>query len=206
MKYGIRAVPADPAAHAKYVSSTRHRRPDLSDDITDIAMFVQEKSAVDAVKTIRRDGAEPEGHTLEVVEVGFSVFSVTQVPYPKAKTGVVLVAHLDAYDRDAGEMRPTKKFFTGSRKPGANEHYLTSSWGNYERATTFPSPAAARARLADVQAAARLMLADEEADTYRHRGYHRPGDEARFKRDHDEGVAQAKRLIDQLDGALTEEA
>lgn len=122
MKYGILARFSD---HVKYVSSTRFR-PDLTTDITNIALFVQESSAISAVKTIRKDGEEPKGCTLEVVEIDFHITRHTPVEYPAFKEGYMLVSPT---------LPTNSQFFTGTKKEGQYSSF--HHFGNVERATIF---------------------------------------------------------------------
>lgn len=132
MKYGIQANFKDGCV--KWVKSTRWNA-DLTDDITDIALFFQETTAITAVKTIRKDGKEPKDCTLEVVEIDFKIQRKIPVEYPPVKEGYLLVTD---------GVPEVNSYFNGTK--GIGQYTNFHHFGNIERATVFKSEATALAR------------------------------------------------------------
>lgn len=152
MKYGIQVKYK--TGDVQYVSSTRHRCPTLTDDITEIALFVQEKSAIDAVKVIRKNGYEPEGAELKVVGVVMKIETMTKVPYPVAKTGFVIE------DQEPLGYHNNEMYYTGTKKPSSS-HTQYQLFGNIERATVFVKEEHAKKRIAELLAEAKKNVIDE---------------------------------------------
>lgn len=147
MKYGIQYVKD---GETYYASSTRSRNC-YTKKITDIALFVQEKSAVDALKELRRDGAEADGGNLQVVEINFVVNSVIEVERPKTQTGFSLM--IDGADEH-------RKYFYGTKNGKGRESQWSDPniFGNKERATVFAT---------EKQAADRQAMLVMTAENYR---------------------------------------
>ena len=124
-------------------STTSHQHAtggSFTDDITNIALFVQEKSAIDALKEMRRDGDGGEGEgNLEVVEINFVVNRTTSVPRPKTEQGFILVYEGRSKDR---------MFFCGTKtsKNRDTQWGDSNGFGNKERVTIFATEAQAVAR------------------------------------------------------------
>lgn len=137
MKYGIQSIDKD--GNVKYACSTRFRGS-YAAEITDIALFVQEKSAIAALKELRLSGDETDGSQLSVVEINFVVNRVIEVERPKVKQGFILVKP-KPNNLDYG-------YFYGTKTAKGRE----GNWGdvrmfaNKERATVFASVAQAIAR------------------------------------------------------------
>lgn len=182
MKFGIRVTYKDGAI--KYVTSTRHR-PSISEDITNIALFVQQKSAVEAVKTLRKDGQEPEGAEFDVVGVQLIVANIAKVPRPTAKAGFIISSG--------------KQFYTGTKKPGSS--YLQyRCFGNVERATVFQTEGSAKARLTQILNDAEGELAAVKSEEPRN--YHMNADER--KKYHQELISWAQERVDVVKKAKVE--
>lgn len=185
MKYGIQAKYEN--GDVMYVSSTRHRNPALTDDITDAALFVQEQSAIDAVKVIRKDGYEPEGATLKVVGIVFKVETITLVPYPKTKTGFIIE------DPEPMGYHNDELYYTGTKKAG-------KSWGQYrmfgniERATVFDSESQAQKRITELLTDAEESVQDEKNRPPPHY-YSDPNGEQRAQQQKDRSIAQAESKV-----------
>lgn len=92
MKYGIRAT--HPNGTVTYCASTK--QPWFSDDIDEMATFVQEKSAIKALKSLRADWYDRLTNVdLDVVTVSLSVMDTTSVPAPyPANPGFIVVQDL----------------------------------------------------------------------------------------------------------------
>ena len=183
MKYGIQ-FKNDKGV--KYVSSTRRSSGSFTTDITDIALFVQEKSAVDAVKELRRAGAEGDGN-LEVVEINFTITRITHVPRPKTEEGFALVYDGRAKDR---------MFFCGTKTPKNRDGEWgdTNQFANKERSTVFATEAQAVARRDALERTAESYRAynEQKGPSYWHRG---PDEaEANFKVDMRRYAAEVKAM------------
>lgn len=89
MKYGIRATHTD--GTVTYCASTK--QPWFSEDIDKMATFVQEKSAIKALKSLRADWYDRLTKVdLDVVTVSLSVKDVMSVPVPHPpKSGYVVI-------------------------------------------------------------------------------------------------------------------
>lgn len=132
MKYGIVATYNSDGTQ-KYCSSARGGHISLSSDIDDIALFVQEASAVKALKQARKNGAERKNsYTLAVVGVSFTVTKTIDVPHPVAKAGYVI-------QRGNTAERSPSEYYTGAQK--TDEAWIHSCWDEdaIERATVFKS-------------------------------------------------------------------
>lgn len=130
MKYGIIATYMD--GTQKYCSSARGGHVSLSNDIDDIALFVQESSAVKALKQARKNGAERKNAcSLAVVEVQFNVVKTIDVPLPPAKSGFILKR--DVYH----QMKKKPDYYIGYIK--TDRAYVHSGWSEdaLESATIF---------------------------------------------------------------------
>lgn len=136
MKYGIQIVHDDGsigyayAAKGGYISET--------EDITDIALFVQKDSAIKALKSARKNGYEAEGTKLQVVGISLVVSEVTDVEKPPQKAGFVLVG----LDEDGDRV-----FYGDAR----SAEVYNPSWVNFERATIFKSDTEAELKLQDIR-------------------------------------------------------
>lgn len=148
MKYGIKATYKD--GSFEYACSTRGSAA-FSSKIDDIALFVQEKTAVSALKQLWKRGFERINHcVLEVVGVEMAEVANIIVPRPAQKTGLVLTAPRTNY---RGEVEVV--FFSGPKKAGGN-----IAWTQVvEAATLFDSEDQAMTRLNDSLNASKLRLA-----------------------------------------------
>lgn len=133
MKYGIQITHA--TGEVTFAAAASGGSISETANITNIALFVQESSAVKAVKSARKNGYERNGLTLDVVGIDFVVSNVIEVPAAPRKSGYSLTGIRD----------DETVYFIGP-KTGA---MWNSRWENIERATLFSSDADARARLAD---------------------------------------------------------
>ena len=193
MKYGIQAVRPD--NQIQFCCSTRGRRGGFVDDITDTALFVQEKSAVEALRILRLEGAEADGTQLFVIEVNFTVNRLIPVERPKQKEGFVLV-------KNNVNIPEEYAYFIGTKtSKGRVEHWSDPNhFGNKERATVFPTEAAAHARRnALVSTAQNWKERTEKAGPRHGYGYRRTQEEveAEFKRDmerHDKEITDMSNL------------
>ena len=88
MKYGIKATFHD--GRVEYAYEAKHRLS-LTDDITSSALFVQEASAVRALKSARKEGYESRlGCVLSVMEITYAIVREIETPQPKKKEGYLV--------------------------------------------------------------------------------------------------------------------
>lgn len=147
MKYGIRVTYDD--GRVTYVSSTRFKAVE-NDSITEMALFVQKDSAVKAVKTIRKDGGEPENATLDVIGITFSVCDVIEVERPPTVSGFIIVV-------EKPEHFVKRQYFNGTKKTGVYPQY--NSFGTaITRATVFANEKTAKLRLESLVQEAKANL------------------------------------------------
>lgn len=187
MKYGIQSIDKD--GNVKYACSTRFRGSYVT-DITDIALFVQEKSAVTALKELRRAGDEADGQQLSVVEINFVVNKVIEVQRPKAKQGYMLVK--------PKPNNPDYSYFFGTKTAKGRE----GNWGDYsmfankERATAFATEDQAIARRDALVATAQSYKEFNEKSGTRHQRYDETWEqcEQRFKDD----IARYQGHVDEM--------
>lgn len=142
MKYGIRITYKD--GKVKYAYSAKGGYISESDDITETALFNQEQSAVNALKTARKDGYESKRNCfLEVIGIEYAVAKVTDVPYPPKKSGYVLA--VEKTEMQFGKPVDVPLWFSGPKKAGSN-----IQWSNaIESATVFPSDFECKAKIAE---------------------------------------------------------
>lgn len=136
MKYGIQIVHDN--GSTRYAYSAKGGYISQTDDITDIALFVQKDSAVKALKSARKHGYEVPGTKLQVVGISLVVSEVTDVEKPPQKAGFVL----------AGLDKDGDRVFYGDPRSGAVSR---PSWVNFERATIFRSDTEAQLKLQDIR-------------------------------------------------------
>lgn len=187
MKYGIKATYKDKSV--QYASSTRGRQPSFTSNVDDIALFVQEASAVKALKQMWKDGIERQREcTLEVIGVEMREVAQIRVERPKQKTGIVLTAPQADYN---GDVRPV--YFAGPKKVGSDNVNWTDI---IESATVFPTEEQARLRLKDSLEDAKKTL-EYRARISRYAGWHESPDETqrRIQREQDV-VLRAQAYID----------
>lgn len=181
MKFGIRVTYED--GKVKYVTSTRSRAS-FNEDITNIALFVQEQSAIDAVKTLRKDGQEPKDASFDVIGVQFVIATSTEVARPATKVGFIISSG--------------KEFYTGTKKPGSYLQYRC--FGNIERATVFQSEGSAKARLDQLIAEAQIEL--KRAVEEEPRNYHMNA--VKRKQYHQQLIDWAQERVDVVKNAKVE--
>lgn len=136
MKYGIQIVYDNGSTRYAYAAKGGHLSQ--TDDITDIALFVQKDSAIKALKAARKNGYEVEGSQLQVVGISLVVSEVTEVVKPPQKAGFVLAG----LDKDGDET------FYGDPRTKAVDR---PTWTNFERATIFRSDIEAQLKLQDIR-------------------------------------------------------
>lgn len=142
MKYGIRITYKD--GKVKYAYSAKGGYISETDDITETALFAQEQSAINALKTARKDGFESKRNCfLEVIGIEYAVAKVTDVPYPPKKSGYVLA--VEKTEMQFGKPVDVPLWFSGPKKAGSN-----IQWSNaIESATVFPSDFECKAKIAE---------------------------------------------------------
>lgn len=97
MKYGIKAT--TPGQPDRYASRAKGWSISLTDDITETALFAQEKSAIAAIKKARVNGWETKYECVfSVIEVVYAVERVIEVPHPPVKKGFVIQIDNEWYD------------------------------------------------------------------------------------------------------------
>lgn len=97
MKYGIKATA--PGQPDRYASRAKSYSVSLTNDITEAALFAQEKSAIAAVKKARVNGCESKYKcVLSVIEVVYAVEREIEVPHPPVKKGFVIQIGKEWYD------------------------------------------------------------------------------------------------------------
>jgi hypothetical protein len=187
MKYGIKATYKDKSV--QYASSTRGC-PQFTDNADDIALFVQEASAVKVLKQMWKDGVERYREcTLEVVGVEMQEVAQIHVERPKQKTGIVLTAPQADYN---GDVRPV--YFAGPKKVGSDNVKWTDI---IESATIFPTEEQARLRLKDSLEDAKETLEYRVHDVNRYVGWHEsPGEKLRRIQREQDAVLRAQAYID----------
>lgn len=111
MKYGIRATHTD--GTVTYCASTK--QPWFSADIDEMATFVQEKSAIKALKSLRADWYDRLTKVdLDVVTVSLSVMDTTSVPAPyPPKPGFIVIQDLGT-DFSYLRTHPSGAFWNGA--------------------------------------------------------------------------------------------
>lgn len=142
MKYGIRITHKN--GKVQYAYSAKGGYISETDDITETALFNQEQSAVNALKTARKDGYESKRNCfLEVIGIEYSVAKVTDVPYPPKKKGFVLTVEKD--EMQFGKPAKVQEWFSGPKKVGGS-----IDWSNaIESATVFPSDLECQSKIAE---------------------------------------------------------
>lgn len=142
MKYGIQIVEAD--GTVRYAYSAKSGRPTFTDDLTEAALFVQEASAIKAVRRIRLDGYEGDKCELSVIAVKSVVEHVIEVPRPAKKAGYIMSMTIKS-----GSGATSTVYYTASKKGEVcyRQSDIYYGWGGQTRATVFADEAKARARL-----------------------------------------------------------
>lgn len=188
MKYGIKAINDD--GSVQYASSTRGRQPSFTSNADDIALFVQEASAIKVLKQMWKDGIERYREcTLEVVGVEMQEVAQIHVERPKKKTGIILTAPQADYN---GNVRPV--YFAGPKKVGSDNVNWTDI---IESATLFPTKEQARLRLNDSLEDAKKTLEYRVRAVNRYVGWHEsPGEKLRRIQREQDGVLRAQAYID----------
>lgn len=142
MKYGIRITYND--GKVTYAYSAKGGYIQETDDITNTALFNQEQSAINALKTARKDGRESKWNcVLDVIGIEYAVMKVTAVPYPPKKQGFVLTVDKD--EMAFGKPVTVQEWFSGPKKAGGS-----IDWSNaIESATVFASDLECKAKIAE---------------------------------------------------------
>lgn len=160
MKYGIRLDYHD--GSYEYAASARNGYLSSSRDFSDIALFSSKESAIKSLKACRKNGIERTHNCeLTVIAIEFTVTEVTTVKKKPVKSGWLITRH---------DCSPPK-LFSGPLK--ADSHL---SWDiQIERATVFPSQAAASAKIQEIAAdnEAKVAKLEREVDSPASR-YHWP--------------------------------
>lgn len=188
MKYGIRIKKNDGTTEYAYAAQGGRIGP--AEDVTDTALFVQEESAIKAVKQARKNGFESKyGCVLEVVGIEYTVVQVTEVPHPPKKTGFVLTAI--RHNRWNNSSDPV--WFAGPKKVGSNIYWDLA----LESATVFPSDVDAQAKIAECREAHEESISRVEEELKRgYRGYadarEKASWEKRTREELDEKIAHRK--------------
>lgn len=146
MKYGIRITHKN--GKVQYAYSAKGGYISETDDITETALFNQEQSAINALKTARKDGFESKRSCfLEVIGIEYSIAKVTDVPYPPKKQGFVLT--VDKQEMQFGKPVMVQEWFSGPKKAGSD-----IMWSNaIESATVFPSDLECKVKIAECREA-----------------------------------------------------
>lgn len=161
MKYAVRITSEQ--GEVEYVSSTRYGNS--SPDITDAALFVQQKSAIKAARDLHFSEVYPRTSAIDAVEIDFVVKSSVNVPALPKKTGFAIIRMVDepVYDESGTQIGsvPCKEWFNGTKRKGEYEFSTINQFGNLSCATTFTSEKAAQLRIAEIQAAMQEWFVDE---------------------------------------------
>lgn len=163
MKYGIQAVYSD--GSLSFCSSTRYKS--FTCDSDDIALFVQEESAVKAIKEFRKADYEIDNDcVLSVIAVELVVKEVKSVPYPPKKTGYVI----SGVKWNQHHQQDYTVYFGGPKKQGSDVLW-TESWNS---ATFFADEFSAQQRINDSKQKAieHVAYREKEAQDYSYRAKH----------------------------------